>query len=37
VSLVLDFDHYRRLAGVEVTHSAESTLAPVLIDAAERT
>jgi hypothetical protein len=34
--LVLDFDHYGRLVGIEVVHSAETTLAPELIDAAER-
>jgi hypothetical protein len=35
-SLVLDFDHYGRLVGIEVVRSAESALAPALIDAAER-
>jgi len=35
-SLVLDFDHYGRLIGIEVWPSAESVLAPALIDAAER-
>jgi uncharacterized protein YuzE len=35
-SLVLDFDHYGRLVGIEVVRSAESVLAPALIAAAER-
>jgi hypothetical protein len=35
-SLVLDFDHYGRLVGIEVVRSAESARAPALIDAAER-
>ena len=34
-SLVLDFDHYGRLVGIEVWRAAESVLAPALIDAAE--
>jgi hypothetical protein len=33
--LVLDFDHYGRLVGVRVTGSADSILAPSLLDAAE--
>ena len=35
-SVVLDFDHYGRLVGIEVWRSAESVLAPALIEAAER-
>jgi uncharacterized protein YuzE len=35
-SLVLDFDHYGRLVGLEIVRSAESVLAPALVDAAER-
>jgi hypothetical protein len=35
-SLVLDFDFYGRLVGIEVLRSAESALAPALIAAAER-
>ena len=35
-SMVLDFDHYGRLVGIEVWRAAESVLAPALIDAAER-
>jgi hypothetical protein len=34
--LVLDFDFYGRLIGVNVTGSADSVLAPSLLDAAER-
>ena len=34
-SMVLDFDHYGRLVGIEVWRSADSVLAPGLIDAAE--
>ena len=34
--IVLDFDHYGRLVGIEVVRSAESVLAPALIAAAER-
>ena len=34
--LVLDFDFYGRLVGVNVTGSAESVLAPSLLDAAQR-
>jgi HEAT repeat protein len=33
--LVLDFDHYRRLVGLRVTGSADSILAPSLLEAAE--
>ena len=36
-SLVLHFDFYGRLAGIEVTDSAASVLPPALLDAAERT
>ena len=36
-SLVLHFDFYGRLAGIEVTGSAASALPPALLDAAERT
>jgi hypothetical protein len=35
-SIVLDFDYYGRLVGIRVTGSAESALAPALLDAAER-
>jgi uncharacterized protein YuzE len=34
--IVLDFDHYGRLVGIEIVHAAETTLPPALIDAAER-
>jgi hypothetical protein len=34
-ALVLHFDHYGRLAGIEVTDSAASVLPPALLDAAE--
>jgi hypothetical protein len=34
-SLVLDFDHYGRLAGIRVTGGASSALSPSLLDAAE--
>jgi HEAT repeat protein len=34
-NLVLDFDHYGRLVGLRVTDSADSILAPSLIDAAQ--
>ena len=34
--LVLDFDHYNRLVGIRVTGSAESILAPSLLEAAQR-
>jgi hypothetical protein len=33
--LVLDFDHYGRLAGLRVTGSAHSILAPSLLEAAQ--
>jgi hypothetical protein len=33
--LVLDFDYYGRLAGIRVTGSAHSVLAPSLLDQAE--
>lgn len=33
--LVLDFDHYRRLVGLRVTGSADSILAPSLLESAE--
>ena len=35
-ALVLHFDHYGRLAAIEVTDSAASVLPPALLDAAER-
>jgi hypothetical protein len=35
-SLVLDFDFYGRLVAIRVLGSADSALAPALIDAAER-
>jgi uncharacterized protein YuzE len=31
-SIVLEFDHYGRLAGIEVTGAAESVLPPGLLD-----
>jgi uncharacterized protein YuzE len=34
--IVLDFDHYGRLAGIEIVGSADSALPPALLDAAER-
>ncbi len=33
--IVLDFDHYGRLVGLRVTGSADSVLAPSLIEAAD--
>ncbi|MEA2155042.1 MAG: hypothetical protein QOE11_1182 [Solirubrobacteraceae bacterium] len=33
-SLVLDFDHYGRVAGLRVTAAADSVLAPSLLEAA---
>jgi hypothetical protein len=36
-SIVLHFDFYGRLAGIEVTGSADSVLPSPLLDAAERT
>jgi hypothetical protein len=35
-SIVLHFDFYGRLAGIEVTGSADSVLPPALVEAAER-
>lgn len=35
-SIVLQFDFYGRLAGIEVTGSADSVLPPALLDAADR-
>lgn len=34
--IVLDFDHYGRLAGIEIVRGADSVLPPALLDAAER-
>jgi hypothetical protein len=34
--LVLDFDHYGRLVGIQVTTAAHSVLTPSLLEAAER-
>lgn len=34
--LVLDFDHYGRLVGIQVTAAAHSVLAPSLLETAER-
>jgi hypothetical protein len=34
--IVLDFDHYGRLVGLRVTGSADSVLAPSLLEGAER-
>ena len=34
--IVLDFDHYGRLVGLRVTDSADSVLAPSLIEAARK-
>jgi hypothetical protein len=36
-SIVLQFDYYGRLAGIEVIGSADSVLPPALLDAASRT
>jgi hypothetical protein len=36
-SIVLQFDYFGRLAGIEVLASASSVLPPVLLDAASRT
>jgi uncharacterized protein YuzE len=33
-SIVLQFDHYGRLAGIEVTEAADSVLPPELLDGA---
>ena len=35
-SIVLHFDFYGRLAGIEMTGSADSVLPPALLNAAER-
>jgi uncharacterized protein YuzE len=35
-ALVLDFDHYGRLVGIEVTDAAASVLPPALLDAPGR-
>jgi hypothetical protein len=35
-ALVLEFDFYGRLVGIQVTDSAASVLPPALLDAAER-
>jgi uncharacterized protein YuzE len=35
-SIVLDFDHYGRLAGIEIVGGAESALPPALLDHADR-
>jgi uncharacterized protein YuzE len=35
--IVLDFDHYGRLAGIRIVGSADSVLPPALLDAGERT
>lgn len=35
-SIVLDFDHYGRLAGIEILSGAESALPPALLDQADR-
>jgi uncharacterized protein YuzE len=36
-SIVLDFDHYGRLAGIEIVNAADSVLPPALLDGADRT
>jgi uncharacterized protein YuzE len=36
-AIVLDFDHYGRLAGINVVAAADSVLPPELLDEAERT
>jgi uncharacterized protein YuzE len=36
-SIVLDFDHYGRLAGIEILSAADSVLPAALLDDAERT
>ena len=36
-ALVLEFDFYGRLVGIEVTNAAASVLPPALLDSAERT
>jgi len=35
-AIVLDFDHYGRLVGINVLHSADSALPRTLLDQAER-
>ena len=35
-TIVLDFDHYGRLVGIEIIASADSALPPALLDQAER-
>jgi uncharacterized protein YuzE len=35
--IVLDFDHYGRLAGIEILSAADSVLPAALLDEAERT
>jgi hypothetical protein len=35
-ALVLDFDHYGRVVGLRITGSADSVLAPSLLESAER-
>ena len=35
-SLIVDFDHYGRVVGLRVTGSADSVLAPSLLEAAEQ-
>ncbi|MCW3066924.1 MAG: hypothetical protein JWN32_4096 [Solirubrobacterales bacterium] len=34
--IALDFDHYRRLVGIEIQSAADSVLPPALLDDAER-
>lgn len=36
-AIVLDFDHYGRLVGIEIESAADSVLPPALLDDAERT
>jgi uncharacterized protein YuzE len=36
-AIILDFDHYGRLAGIEILNSAQSVLPPALLDDAQRT
>jgi uncharacterized protein YuzE len=36
-AIVLDFDHYGRLAGIRVVTAADSVLSPELLDEANRT
>jgi uncharacterized protein YuzE len=35
-AIVLDFDHYGRLAGIRIVSAADSVLPPELLDDAER-